>query len=182
MHQVVKNQAMLSPAGRAGIMQAHLRNLFIVTIALALGLVPSDAQTQEVSRIVGTFVLNREKSTFGPNGGAQSAVRTYEDRGDGLVHATFEGVSATGEPTFTQYAAKHDGKEYPQLVRGATGASTIALTPVDAYSSNWVIRLDGVVTARGTSSISRDGQTYTQVARGAAAGAVETIQVFDRRR
>lgn len=161
-------------------MRAHRRTLLIATIAGIVGLVPGEARAQEASRIAGTFVLNPQASTFGPAGAPRSAVRTYEDRGDGLVHATFEGVDASGNRTFTQYAAKHDGKEYPQLVRGAEGASTIALTRIDAYSSNWVIRVDGEVAARGTSAISRDGRTYTQTARGVVAGAPETVQVFVR--
>ena len=93
-------------------MHAYVKAL--VVIPIAVGLVPTDAQAQEASRIAGTFVLNRAASMFGPDGGAQRMVRTYEDRGDGVVHATFEGVGAAGNPTFTQYAAKHDGKEYPQ--------------------------------------------------------------------
>lgn len=153
----------------------------VLTIAGTVGLGASEARAQEAHRIAGTFVLNPAASTFGPAGAPQSSVRTYEDRGDGLVHATFEGVSAAGNATLTQYAAKHDGKEYPQLNRGAQSASTIALTRIDAYSSSWVIRTDGEVTSTGVSSISRDGRTYTQTARGAAPGSPETVQVFERR-
>ena len=161
-------------------MLRHVTAFLVVAIAGTVGLGPSDTQAQEASRIAGTFVLNLEASTFGPGGAPRRAVRTYEDRGDGLVHATCEGVSAAGTSTFTQYAAKHDGREYPQLNRGAQGVSTIALTPIDAYSSSWVIRLDGEVTARGVSAISRDGRTYTQTSRGVAPGSPESVQVFDR--
>ena len=162
-------------------MHTHLRTLMVGTIPVMMGLVPTDAQAQEASRIAGTFVLNRAASMFGPDGGARRMVRTYEDRGDGVVHATFEGVNAAGNPTFTQYAAKHDSQEYPWLLRGAEGAGTIALTRVDAYSSTWMVRVDGEVTARGESAISRDGQTYTQTSRGVGSDALEVVQMFDRR-
>ncbi len=162
-------------------MNTHFRAAMVVTISVACGLVPTDTRAQEANRIAGTFVLDRAASMFGPDGGARRMVRMYEDRGDGVVHATFEGINAAGEPTFTQYAAKHDGKEYPWLLRGAGGAGTIALTRVDAYSSTWVVRVDGVVTARGESAITRDGQTYTQTSRGVAAGALELVQMFNRR-
>ena len=98
-----------------------------------------------------------------------------------MVHATFEGVDAAGNPTFTQYAAKHDGKEYPWLLRGADGAGTITLTRVDAYSSTWVVRVDGVVTARGESAITRDGQTYTKTSVSVGSDVLELVQMFDRR-
>lgn len=163
-------------------MHTHLRWLIVVSTAFAAGLVPTDARAQEANRIAGTFVLNRAASMFGPDGGARRMVRTYEDRGDGLVHATFEGVDAAGNLTFTQYVARHDGKEYPWLLRGAEGAGTIALTRVDAYSSTWVVRVDGEVTARGESAITRDGQTYTQTSRGVASDALEVVQMFNRRR
>ena len=162
-------------------MNTHLRAAMVVTISVACGLVPADARAQEASRIAGTFVLDRAASMFGPDGGARRMVRTYEDRGDGVVHATFEGINAAGEPTFTQYSAKHDGKEYPWLLRGAGGAGTIALTRVDAYSSTWVVRVDGVVAARGESAITRDGQTYTQTSRGVGSDALELVQMFNRR-
>ena len=162
-------------------MHAHLRTLLVGTISVAVGFAPTDARAQEASRIAGTFVLNRAGSMFGPDGGAQRMVRSYEDRGDGVVHATFEGVDAAGDPTFTQYAAKHDGQEYPWLLRGAEGAGTIALTRVDAYSSTWVVRIDGEVTARGESAITRDGRIYTQTSRGVGPDAPEVVQMFDRR-
>ena len=159
-------------------MHAHLRTLVVIAIAVAVGLVPTDAQAQEVSRIVGTWVLNRAASTFGPNRGPRRLVLTYEDRGDGMVHATFRGVDARGNVTRTTYTARHDGTNYRRQVTGARGYRTIALTRVDAYSSNWVTTVDGAVTATGTSAVSTDGQTYTQTTIGAPG---RSVLVFDRR-
>ena len=157
-------------------MHAYVKAL--VVIPIAVGLVPTDAQAQWVSRIEGSWVLNQEASTCVgtcPLG----LVLTYEDRGGGMFRATFQG----GGTRRTTYTASVNGTDYrlrglptgPPPAGGARGYSTIALTRVDDYSSNWVVRTnDGVVTARGTSTVSRDGQTFMRAARGAS------VLVFDR--
>ena len=159
-------------------MHAYLKTL--VVIAIAVELVPTDAQAQWVSRIEGSWVLNQAASTCVGRGGCpRELVLTYEDRGGGMFRATFQ-----GDGTRTTYTASVNGTDYrlrglptgPPPAGGARGYSTIALTRVDDYSSNWVVRTnDGVVTARGTSTVSRDGQTFMRAWRGGS------VLVFDRR-
>ncbi len=157
-------------------MRPHLRTLVgIIAIAVAVGLVPTDTHGQEISRIAGTWVPNRRASSFGLLGALLSARRTYEDRGDGMVRAEFRGVDSSGLAIYGSYTAKHDGTEYRFVARGTDGYRTIALTRVNAYTSNWVITLNGAVLSTGQNTVSRDGLTYTVAATGASA------LVFDRR-
>lgn len=98
-----------------------------------------------------------------------------------MVHATFEGVDAEGNPTFTQYAARHDGRPYPMVVQDGTLRQSIEFEQIDAFSSDWIIRVDRAIVATGNSSVSLDGQTYTVRARSVGPAAVETISVYERR-
>ena len=156
-------------------MRAQLRTLIvIITIAVALGFVPTDAQAQDVSRIAGTWVLNSPASTCSAGGTClREMVRTYEDRGDGRVRATMEGVSG-GRRIYQRYTARHDGRQYRLATNQTRGFTTIEFTRVDAYSSIWVIRRDGEHFLNGRSTVSMDGQTYTEASRNG-------VQVFDRR-
>ena len=158
-------------------MHAYVKAL--VVIPIAVGLVPTDAQAQWVSRIEGSWVLNQAQSTCVGRGGCpRELVMTYEDRGGGMFRAT-----SLENGRRTTYTARVDGNYYrlrglptgPPPAGGTRGYSTISFTRVDDYSSNWLITTnDGVVTARGTSTVSRDGQTFIRAWRGGS------VLVFDR--
>lgn len=133
--------------------------------------------------IVGVWRLNLEKSNFElsfPR--VRSQTRTYEDRGDGLIVATYEATDRQGQRAFTHYAYKRDGKEYPELIRGASTAATIAFAAVDAYTSTFVIKQDGVISTTGTVTVSRDGRTMTNRTdgRNAAGQPIVNVAVYDR--
>ncbi len=147
--------------------------LVVIAIAVTLGLAPTNAQAQEPHLIAGTWVLNQAASSCG-GPCPRRMVRTYEDLRDGRVRASFNGVSDRGDLIHQSYTAKHDGKEYRYRWTGTEGLRTIEFTRVDAYSSIWVVRRDGVEIQTGTSTVSMGGQTYTQ-----ASG--PSVQVFDRR-
>lgn len=162
-------------------MSSHVRTLLSVSVALALAVIPADAVAQRPSLFEGIWVLNPAQSTFGPEGEPQRQIRYYEDRGDGVIHATFEGTDAAGDSTFTQYAAKHDGLPYPMVVEDGTLRQSIAFTPIDTFASDWIIRVGDEVVARGTSRISLDGRTYTVTTRDFATGEAVSVLVFQRR-
>ena len=172
-------------------MRAHLRRLVdIIAIAVAVGLVPTDAQGQEISRIAGTWIFDLSESTCFV-GSCPLRTIVFQDRGEGEVRAEFRaGAGSRGS-----YTATHDGENYRvsggfllQFLRGGFrqpepssrsapgGLYTIAFTPVDAFTSDWVLRNDGAVSTTGTSTVSRDGQTYTQIV---YPGGI--VQVFHRR-
>ena len=162
-------------------MSLQPRILVAAAVTFVLGTIPGPVKAQRPSLFEGIWELSTEESTFGPDGGPQSQIRYYEDREDGVVHATFEGTDAAGDSTFTQYAAKHDGMPYPMVVEAGTLRQSIAFTPIDTFASDWIIRVGDEVVARGTSRISLDGRTYTQTTRDFATGEATSFLVFHRR-
>jgi hypothetical protein len=132
------------------------------------------AYSQE-NLIFGTWKINTFKTQNPP----QSETRTYADRGDGFILSTRQGVDARGREYFSQYAAKHDGKDYPRMVKGAPGINTIAFQLVDPYTSTYTLRTDGKVTATGKTTISKDGKALTIVTTNAANGRT-SVEVYDK--
>ena len=74
-----------------------------------------------------------------------------------------EAFGAASEQGFSQYAVKYDGKYYPPYqTRGAATASSIAYLPTDnPYHYEWYIKVDGVPSNRGETTVSADGKTLT---------------------
>src|SRR5262249_49061290 len=101
------------------------------------------------------------KSKFDPAPLYKSEMRVYEDWGGGVLHASFEGVDLQDKPTFREYAARFDGKDYPWVRRGAQTAWTIALKPIDASTFEKVAKEDGEVVQAGKHSASADGKGRT---------------------
>ena len=109
--------------------------------------------------------------------GRPASFRTHEDRGGGLIHNTVEGFNQAGEPVFRQYAVKHDGLYYPDQARGRQTFNTIMYMPTDdPRRYEWFIKVDGVLSNSGWTTVSEDGQTMT--IKGNAPDAVG--QVWDR--
>jgi hypothetical protein len=123
--------------------------------------------------IVGTWKLNPEKS------GAQVPpdyveIRQYRLRADGyLVGLLFNG-SGRGL-RWLQFTAKSDGTDYPEysdailadMIAGGTRTPrTYAETKIDDYTTAWIDKVDGRITAQGKKIVSKDGQTLTITADG----------------
>jgi hypothetical protein len=125
--------------------------------------------------IFGKWKINISKTTNPP----QSETRVYEDRGGGLILSTRQGVDSQGRQYFSQYAAKHDGKEYPRMVKGAPGINTISFQQIDPYTSAYTLRTNGKVTATGRTTISRDGRVLT-VETTSVEGGRRTVEVYDK--
>ncbi len=123
----------------------------------------------------GTWNLNPARSKLnGPP--PRTETRVYENRGTGVTLSTRSGVNARGEPFFSQYASKVDGKDYPRVVKGSEAVSSIALVVIDARSEAWTVKVDGEVTITGTSVISEDGLTLTTTTHGRS----ESVSVYDK--
>jgi len=133
--------------------------------------------------IVGTWKLNLEKS------GLQNAppqllqVRQYKLREEGYLVGLAITVNGQGNPTFLHFTAKSDGKDYPEytndlladmLATGKQTTRTYAERVIDDYTTEWIDKQNGRVTAQGTKTISRDGKTMT------INGVGPQPQVFDR--
>ena len=138
--------------------------VFASTIAASAQQAPAAPQPP----IAGTWKLNAEKS------GAKVPpdyveIRQYFLRPDGyLVGLLFNG-NARGL-RWLQFTAKSDGKDYPEysdaivadlIAAGTSTPRSYAETKIDDYTTAWIDKVDGKVTAQGRKIVSKDGQTLT---------------------
>jgi len=131
---------------------------------------------------LGKWKLNVEKSKFEPGPAFKSEMRVYDDWGGGLIHAVFEGVDPQDKPTYREFVARLDGKDYPWARRGASTAWTIALKPVNKQTFDFTAKEDGKVSYTGTHSVSADGKVMTIIFKGTNAQGqpVGATMVYDR--
>ena len=155
-----------------------------VALALVVWLVGASAgpsaQTSDPS--IGAWKLNLSKSKYEPGPLPKSLTRMDEDRGGGVKVVTVQGVDAQGNPTWTQFAHKYDGKDYPYLVRGGQTAGSISVKAVNANTVEITIKEDGKVVATATRTVSADGKTMTRIAKGtnAQGQAYTNVMVYER--
>jgi hypothetical protein len=118
-------------------------------------------------------------------------VRRYSLAEDGTLVGLAVVVDARGNPSFLQFAANPDGKDYPEfdagsaaqyLIDGTAPPATYAETPVDSHTVDWVDKYQGRVTGQGKKWVSADGQTLsiTAVFRNERNEEQEFLFVFDR--
>jgi len=133
----------------------------------------SVALSQTADNFFGKWELNVQKSTYDPGPAPRSRTVTFEDRGDGVILVTMEAIDAQGNRGFNQFAAKADGKDYPQLVLGAEVPQSISLELVDAYT---------LVSGTMTRTISEDGKTLTVTNKGKDEQGQQytNVEVFER--
>ena len=160
-----------------------------LALALVLGCIAFGANAQ-VPHIVGNWRLNVAASRV-PGPAPQTHVRSYSVAPDGTVIGLAVIVDADGTPSFLQFAAKPDGKDYPEfdvgsaaiyLMDGSPPLATYAETPVDSHTVEWTDKFDGRVTFSGRRSVSPDGQTMTVTAalKNENNENIELLFVFDR--
>lgn len=127
---------------------------------------------------IGRWQLNVAKSKF--TGTAPKAItRLYEDRGGGIVLSTITTTPATGAPQVLFVLYKIDGKEYPQVPRGAETTNTVSQRLVDAHTVEAITKRDGKVVSGFTQVVSADGKTLTYTPKDAQ-GQPTGVQVFEK--
>lgn len=139
--------------------------------------------TEPAPPIVGVWKFNPEKSgTRIPPDAVE--IRQYSMRPDGFL----VGLVITGMPQayhFLQFVARSDGKDYPEysdqtiadmVAAGKPTARTYAERMLDEYTTEWVDKVDGRVTAHGKKMVSKDRKTLTVTVDGSPA-----VRVYDRR-
>jgi hypothetical protein len=142
--------------------------LLLLTATTAASAQTPAAPVSSQPPIAGTWKLSPEKS------GVQVRpdhveIRQYRLRPDGyLVGLLFIG-DARGL-NYLQFTARSDGKDYPEysapIVADMIAAArptprTYAETKVDDYTTLWIDKVDGKITAQGRKIVSTDGQTLT---------------------
>jgi hypothetical protein len=162
--------------------------MWIHGVLLTTAVLAADAQ---VPAVVGNWKLNVAASKLPPGPAPQTHVRRYSLAPDGTLIGLAVVVDDRGNPTFLQFAAKPDGKDYPEfdartaaqyLMDGTPPPATYSETPVDERTVEWVDKYEGRVTARGRKWVSEDGQTlsFTALVTNERGEPLELLFVFDR--
>jgi hypothetical protein len=158
-----------------------------LVLLLALGSLPVHGQ---LPHVLGNWQLNIAASRL-PGPAPRMHVRRYSLAEDGTLVGLAVVVDARGNPSFLQFAANPDGKDYPEfdarsaaqyLIDGSAPPATYAETPVDSHTVDWVDKYQDRVTAQGKKWVSADGQTLsiTAVLRNERNEEQEFLFVFDR--
>jgi hypothetical protein len=157
-----------------------MRRLSKLAFAAALLTFVSAAGAEGIQVYVGKWKLNVAKSKT-ESWSPRSQTRVYEDWGDGLLHARFEGVDTQGKPSLNEYVARIDGRAYPYVVRGATAAYTISIKRVDARTFTFQGLADGKMSWSGTHAVAADGKSFTITYRTNADGErSNAVLVYDK--
>ena len=82
--------------------------------------------------VVGTWELNKAKSTYLPGPAPKNETRIYDEQPQG-VRVTVRTIEADGSSTTVHISANYDGKDYP--VTGAGEINAIALKKLNEYTS-----------------------------------------------
>jgi hypothetical protein len=144
----------------------------------------------QAPHILGNWKLNVEASRL-PGPAPQTHIRRYSIGPDGMLIGLAIVVDAEGTPTFLQFAAKPDGKDYPEfdansaaryLSDGTPPLATYAETPLDSHTVEWTDKYAGRVTFSGRKWVSVDGKTMsiTAVTKNDRNEEIEFLFVFDR--
>ena len=121
----------------------------------------ASAQTKD-DPALGTWKLNVAKSTFTPGPPIKGDTRSYEVNDEGWLIVTTETIQPDGRKTGVRFAAKFDGKAYPQIGRFAPTVTLITYEPVDARTLKYTQRdSSGKVNSTNTRTVSADGKTMT---------------------
>jgi len=142
-------------------MHARLRRLRLAAL-LVLGTGSLAAASQE-DLVLGTWVLNLEKSSYDPGPAPRSQTRTYEAVPEG-IKATIVTVDPKGQSIAARYTADYDSLEHP--LTGSTTIDAIALKRINAYTAEATLTHARKIIGTARRVISEDGKTMTITFRG----------------
>src|SRR5262245_61671324 len=128
---------------------------------------------------IGRWQLNVAKSKFTATP-PKTITRVYEDRGGGIVLSTITTTPASGAANVLFVLYKIDGKEYPQVPRGAETTNTVTQRLVDAHTVEGVTKRDGKVVSNFTQVVSADGKTLTYTPKDEKGQPTGVVQVFEK--
>ena len=153
-----------------------------IILLLAPTAQPQERAVQPVPPIVGMWKFNPEKSTARiPPGSVE--IRQYGLRPDGFLVGLLISGNTQGYH-YLQFVARSDGKDYPEysdqnvadmVAAGKPTSRTYAERMLDEYTTEWIDKIDGRVTAQGRKIVSKDRKTLTITVDGSTA-----IRIYDR--
>ena len=88
----------------------------------------SGASLAQVPGVIGTWKLNVEASRF-PEAVPQVHVRSYRLAENGMLIGLAVFVDSKGRPGFLQFAAKPDGKDYPEFSADSAASQRRRVAP-----------------------------------------------------
>jgi hypothetical protein len=151
-------------------------------VAVGLTVVTNVSAQSKDDPSIGTWKLNVAKSKFTPGPPIKADTRSYEVQ-DGWLIVTTETTQSSGEKTGVRFAAKFDGKEYPQIGRFAPTVALITYQPVDKRTLKYTVKdTAGKVSSTNTRTVSADGKTMTieQKSTDASGRPVLNVELFER--
>jgi hypothetical protein len=158
------------------------RLAFVAAFLVVSQVSAQERAAESAPAIVGLWKLNVEKSTVRVPPGAVE-IRQYATRPDGFL----VGLLITGTPQAyhsLQFVARSDGKDYPEysdqniadmVAAGKPTSRTYAERLLDEFTTEWIDKIDGRVTAQGKKIVSKDRKTLTITVDGSPA-----IRIYDR--
>jgi hypothetical protein len=142
----------------------------------------SAAFAQARDPLMGTWKLNRAKSSFNPGPAPVSRTMKFEPAGDGVRHHVETYVnngSGTDEGVhITQYTAAFDGKD--NAIQGSA-LDTVSLKRLNPRSVERTGKVGGAATETQTWNVSADGKVLTVTTRGSNDnGDYSRVEVFEK--
>jgi hypothetical protein len=156
---------------------------FGVAALLTISLAGTAAAQSKDDPSIGTWKLNVAKSKFTPGPPIQGDTRSYEVNEAGWLFVTTETIQPDGTRTGVRFAAKFDGKAYPQIGRFAPTVTMITYEPVDRRTLKYTQRdTSGKIVSTNTRTVSADGKTMIidQRTTNASGQPVVNIELFER--
>ena len=153
----------------------------LLFVAVGLTFVTNVSAQSKDDPSIGTWKLNVAKSKFTPGPPIKADTRSYDVQ-DGWLIVTTETTQSSGEKTGVRFAAKFDGKEYPQIGRFAPTVALISYQPVDKRTLKYTVKdTTGKVTSTNTRTVSVDGKTMTieQKSTDASGRPVLNVELFE---
>jgi hypothetical protein len=166
-------------------MHAHLRRLlFASVVGMGAGspgalLVAHQSPGASDDPVLGTWILKVERSSYTPGPAPKGQSRTYEAVAEG-IKATIVTTDPNGQTVTARYTAKYDSLEYP--LTGSATIDAIALTRVNAYTSEATLTHARKQIGTARRVISEDGKTMTITFRGTDENgrAVVNVAVYEK--
>jgi hypothetical protein len=157
-------------------MHARLRRLRLATPLALAALSLSGAFQQDL--VLGTWVLNLEKSSYHSGPAPRSQTRTYEAVPEG-IKATIVTVDPDGQSITARYAADYDSLEHP--LTGSATIDAIALKRINALTAEATLTHARKLIGTARRVISEDGKTMTITYRGTENGRpVRNVAVYEK--
>ncbi len=145
----------------------------------------------QVPYIIGSWRLNIAASKM-QGRAPQTEVRSYRLTAEGVLIGVAVTIDDRGQPNFLQFAARPDGKDYPEFSTGSAAQYLVDRTPpprtyaekptADPRRVQWTDKAGGRVPAAGEKWVTKDGKrlSFTVDEKDEQGRAIRYLYVFDR--